>query len=191
VSAADAAGRPGNWSADRWADDDPRRPYLSDGTSTLSYVQFRDQAWTVAASLAGQGIGHGDRLAVQLPNWNEFFLVYAACARLGAVVIPIAPVYRAGEVGFIVANSGVAALITCGEFRGFDHTAMAAEIVAACGHRLTQIVVRADPPSGALTLDSLLSGASGILPGPPSADDPHLILYSSGTESRPKGCLHT
>ena len=176
---------------DRWADDDPRRPYLSDGTSTLSYGQFRDQAWTLAASLAGQGIGRGDRVAVQLPNWNEFFLVYAACARLGAVVIPIAPVYRAGEVGFIVANSGADAVITCGEFRGFDHTAMAAEIVAACVHPVTQIVVRADPPPGALTLDSLLSGASGVLPGPPSADDPHLILYSSGTESRPKGCLHT
>ena len=176
---------------DRWADDDPQRPYLSDGTSTLSYGQFRDQAWTLAASLAGQGIGRGDRVAVQLPNWNEFFLVYAACARLGAVVIPIAPVYRAGEVGFIVADSGAAAVITCGEFRGFDHTAMAAEIVAACGHPVTQIVVGADPPRGALTLDSLLSGASAVLPGPPSADDPHLVLYSSGTESRPKGCLHT
>src|SRR6202050_1163122 len=176
---------------DRWADDDPRRRYLSDGTSTLSYGQFRDQAWALAASLAGQGIGRGDRVAIQLPNWNEFFLVYAACARLGAVVIPIAPVYRAGEVGFSVANSGAAAVITCGAFRGFDHSAMAAEIVAACGHRLTQIVVRADPPPGALALDSLLSGAGGVLPGPPSADDPHLVLYSSGTESRPKGCLHT
>src|SRR6202050_3878476 len=176
---------------DRWADDDPRRRYLSDGTSTLSYGQFRDQAWALAASLAGQGIGRGDRVAIQLPNWNEFFLVYAACARLGAVVIPIAPVYRAGEVGFIVANSGAAAVITCGAFRGFDHSAMAAEIVAACGHPATQIVVRADPPPGALALDSLLSGAGGVLPGPPSADDPHLVLYSSGTESRPKGCLHT
>jgi non-ribosomal peptide synthetase component E (peptide arylation enzyme) len=51
---------------DRWADDDPQRPYQSDGTSTLSYGQFRDQAWTLAASLAGQGIGRGDRVAVQL-----------------------------------------------------------------------------------------------------------------------------
>ena len=34
-------------------------------------------------------------------------------------------------------------------------------------------------------------GPAGDLPGLPSADDPHLILYSSGTEARPKGCLHT
>jgi acyl-CoA synthetase (AMP-forming)/AMP-acid ligase II len=178
---------------DRWADDDPQRPYLSDGTSALSYGQFREQAWNLAAGLARCGIGRGDRVAVQLPNWNEFFLVYAACARLGVVVVPIATVYRAGEVGFIVANSGAVALITCGEFRGFGHAAMAAEIIAAAPHPVTQIVVRADPPDGALPLAGLLGGDQprGVLPGLPSADDPHLILYSSGTESRPKGCLHT
>jgi non-ribosomal peptide synthetase component E (peptide arylation enzyme) len=76
---------------DRWADDDPRRPYLSDGSSTLTYGQFRDQAWDLAASLAGLSLGPGDRVAVQLPNWNEFFLVYAACARLGVIVIPVVP----------------------------------------------------------------------------------------------------
>jgi acyl-CoA synthetase (AMP-forming)/AMP-acid ligase II len=178
---------------DRWADDDPRRPYLSDGSSTLTYGQFRDQAWDLAASLAGLSLGPGDRVAVQLPNWNEFFLVYAACARLGVIVIPVVTVYRAGEVGFIVANSGAAALITCGEFRGFDHAAMAAGIVAAADHPVTQVVVRADPPDGALALTSLLDTghARGPLPERPSADDPHLIVYSSGTESRPKGCLHT
>jgi acyl-CoA synthetase (AMP-forming)/AMP-acid ligase II len=109
------------------------------------------------------------------------------------VVIPIVTVYRAGEVGFIVANSGAVALVTCGEFRGFDHAAMAAGIVAAAPHDVTQIVVRAEPPTGALALTSLIDGNTppGELPRPPSADDPHLILYSSGTESQPKGCLHT
>ena len=56
---------------DRWADDDPQRPYLSDGTSALTYGQFRDQAWTLAASLAALGIAPGDRVAVQLPNWTS------------------------------------------------------------------------------------------------------------------------
>ena len=178
---------------DRWADDDPQRPYLSDGTSTLTYGQFRDRAWTLAAALASLGIGPGDRVAVQLPNWNEFFLVYAACARLGVIIIPIIPIYRAAEVSFIVANSGAVALITCGEFRGFDHAAMAAEIAASADHAVTQIVVRADPPGSARTLTSLLDSgqAHSPLPGRPSADDPHLILYSSGTEAKPKGCLHT
>lgn len=178
---------------ERWADDDPRRPYLSDGTSALTYGQFRDAAWTLAGQLSGLGLTSGDRVAVQLPNWNEFFLVYAACARLGVIMIPITTVYRAAEVKFIVANSGSAALISCGEFRGFDHAAMAAEIAGSADHRVRQIVVRSAPPAGALALADLIAGNQdpGALPGPPSADDPHLILYSSGTESQPKGCLHT
>src|SRR5207244_13040474 len=84
---------------DRWADADPGHPYISDGAGELTYGEFRAQAWNLAAALAERGVKPGDRVAVQLPTWNEFFLIYAACARLGAVMIPIVVVYRAGEVG--------------------------------------------------------------------------------------------
>jgi acyl-CoA synthetase (AMP-forming)/AMP-acid ligase II len=176
---------------DRWADDAPSRPNLSDGVGTLTWGAFREQAWNLAAALAERGVAPGDRVAVQLPNWNEYFVVYAACARLGVVMIPVVTVYRAGEVGFIVENSGAVALVTCGEFRRFDHGAMAAEI--AGDGPLLRIVVRGEVGDGALALGDLVAGGSdrSLLPSMPSADDPHLILYSSGTESRPKGCLHT
>ena len=82
---------------DKWADADPSHPYVSDGTRELSYGEFRDQANRLATAFATLGVRHGDRVAVQLPNWSEYFLVYAACSRLGAVMIPIVVVYRAGE----------------------------------------------------------------------------------------------
>ncbi len=178
---------------DRWADDDPDRPYVSDGTAQLTYGEFRDQAWNLAAALAEHGVEPGDRVAVQLPNWHEYFLIYAACARLGAVMIPVVVIYRADEVGFMVENSGAVALITCGEFRRFDHAAMASEVAASASSLRFRVVVRGEPGDGALSLAELLATDhdSGLLPPLPSADDPHLILYSSGTESRPKGCLHT
>ena len=178
---------------DQWADADPGHPYISDGVGELTYGEFRAQAWNLAAALAERGVKPGDRVAVQLPNWDEFFLIYAACARLGAVMIPIVVVYRAGEVGFIVENSGAVALITCGEFRRFDHAAMAREVAASSSSLLFRVVVRGDPADGALSFAELLGTDcdAGVLPGLPSADDPHLILYTSGTESRPKGCLHT
>jgi acyl-CoA synthetase (AMP-forming)/AMP-acid ligase II len=178
---------------DHWADLDPEHPYLRDGDACLSYGEFRERAWRLAGALAARGVRPGDRVAVQLPNWHEFFLVYAACARLGVITIPVVVIYRGSEVGFIVENSGAVALVTCGEFRGFDHAAMAREVAGSVTHDVLRVVVRGDADAGAVTLSDLLDGddASSTLPGPPSADDPHLILYSSGTESRPKGCLHT
>jgi acyl-CoA synthetase (AMP-forming)/AMP-acid ligase II len=178
---------------DRWADADPAHPYLSDGAGQLTYGEFRAAAWNLAVAFTELGVNQGDRVAVQLPNWNEYFLVYAACARLGAVMIPVVPVYREGEVRFIVENAGAVGLVTCGEFRGFDHAAMASSIASAVPGLGFRVVVRGNATDGAVALDELLTTArdTSRLPEMPSPDDHHLILYSSGTEARPKGCLHT
>jgi len=178
---------------DRWADDDPYHPFLSDGLSQFTYGEFREAAWNLAAALEGLGAKPGERVAVQLPNWNEYFLVYAACARLGVVMIPVVPVYREAEVRFIVENAGAVGLVTCGEFRGFDHASMATNIAGAVPGLGFRIVVRGEAQDGAVALDELLATSrdTGVLPPVPSPDQPHLILYSSGTEARPKGCLHT
>src|SRR5438270_622899 len=79
------------------------------------------------------------------------------------------------------------------EFRRFDHAAMARDVAASSSSLLFGVVVRGEPADGALSFAELVGADcdAGVLPGLPSADDPHLILYTSGTESRPKGCLHT
>jgi acyl-CoA synthetase (AMP-forming)/AMP-acid ligase II len=178
---------------DRWADDDPDHPFLSDGMSRFTYGEFREAAWNLAAALHGLGAKPGERIAVQLPNWNEYFLVYAACARLGVVMIPVVPVYREAEVRFIVESAGAVGLVTCGEFRGFDHASMASSVAEAVPGLGFRIVVRAQARDGAMALDELPVGSPDTsgLPTVASPDEPHLILYSSGTEARPKGCLHT
>ncbi|MDV2477072.1 AMP-binding protein [Rhodococcus zopfii] len=178
---------------DKWADVDPDHPYLSDGTSSYTYGEFRRSAWNLASGLVGLGVQTGDRVVVQLPNWNEFFLVYAALTRIGAITVPVVSVYREHEVRFIVENCRAVGLVTAGEFRGFDHAEMGARIAAAVPDVSFHMTVRAESNCGYIDFSDLVGGVHdvAVLPPAPSADDPHLILYSSGTESRPKGCLHT
>jgi acyl-CoA synthetase (AMP-forming)/AMP-acid ligase II len=180
-----------------WADRQPNKVFVSDGYGALTYRELRDQAWRLAAALAERGVVTGDRVAVQLPNWNEFTVVYAALGRLGAVLVPIIPIYRHDEVAYILEHSETVALVTCSTFRGFDYLAMANDVRGSCRALRTIIGVRAPERAADLAYEDLVGGPGDPVPsgdsfGPvPGADAPHAIVYSSGTEARPKGCLHS
>lgn len=177
---------------DNWADSTPSRPYVSDDHISYTYAGFRAAAWNLAATFAELGVVACDRIIVQLPNWPEYFVVYAACARVGAIIVPIVPVYRHDEVRYIVEQTQAVGIVSCGEFRHFDHSVMAADIARAAPSVAFRITVRAGAESGALSLAHILGSSRKVdgLPAP-GPDDGHLLLFSSGTESRPKGCLHT
>jgi cyclohexanecarboxylate-CoA ligase/acyl-CoA synthetase len=174
------------------ADEHPERVHVSDGYGSLSYGEVRRQSLRLAAALRQLDVCAGDRVAVQVPNWREFVVVYAALARMGAVLVPIMPIYRRDEVRYVLDHSGAVVLVTCGVFRGFDHLAMARELQSACPALRIITRVRDSRPIGIAYEDLVGDGAldeSPSAPGP-TADDPHVIVYSSGTEARPKGCLH-
>ena len=48
------------------------------------------------------GVGHGDVVSVQLPNWWEFVVIALACARVGAVVNPLMPIFREHELSYML-----------------------------------------------------------------------------------------
>jgi len=173
--------------------------FVFDGTTSLTYAEFRERALRFAVGLKNAGIAKGDRVAVQLPNWTEFPVLAAALSRIGAIIVPIMPIYRGDEVAFVLERSGAVAAVTADEFRGFGHLAMFKELAAKAPALRSIYVAR---PQGDLSgdgvhaLDSLL--AQGDLEaleteaGPDSSpDDGFLIVYTSGTTSRPKGCFHT
>ncbi|MGH9271602.1 MAG: AMP-binding protein, partial [Ilumatobacteraceae bacterium] len=175
----------------------PDTEFVSDATTSLTFAQLRDRAWRTAAGLARSGIGPGDRVVVQLPNWSDFVVVVAALARLGAIVVPVMPIYRHDEVRYVLQHSGARAAVTCEEFGGFSFASMYADIRGDCPALEAVYLARADRPFGdAQPLDSLVVGgdleaiSDELGPGP-SADDGHLIVYTSGTTARPKGCFHT
>lgn len=173
--------------------------YVLDRSSSLTYREFAERALRLAVGLRRLGIERGDRVAAQLPNWTEFALLAAALSRIGAVLVPIMPIYRDDEVAYVLQNSGARAVVTCGEFRGFDHFAMVSRLSADCPDLESLIVVRSDAgtrPDGAQVFEDLLvpgdTEALEAEAGPDSSpDDPFLVVYTSGTTSRPKGCFHT
>ncbi|MDT4937630.1 MAG: hypothetical protein QOG80_1301, partial [Pseudonocardiales bacterium] len=176
----------------------PEKTFVFDSTNGYTYRELRDAATQLAAGLQGIGVGRGDRVAVQLPNWSEFVLCAAALSRLGAVLVPIMPIYRDDDVTYVLKHSGAKVAITCEEFKKFRYLDMFATLRSQMPD-LQLIVVRSTgpvDPDVATAFDDLLSrstpeAASVMLGDPATPDDPMLVVYTSGTTSRPKGCLHT
>ena len=63
-------------------------------------------------------------MAVQLPSWAEFMQISVALTRVGAIMVPIMPIYRSDDVGYVLRDAGVRTAITSGPFRGFDYPSM-------------------------------------------------------------------
>jgi cyclohexanecarboxylate-CoA ligase/acyl-CoA synthetase len=183
---------------DRWTSEAPDRELATDGASRLSYGQARAQAYRLAIELRQVGVEPGDRVLAQLPNWSEFVVVYLAAIRAGAVLVPIMPIYRHDEVGYILERSEAKVAFTAGEFRSFDHLRMFRELRPTSPALEELVVVRGAAGAGELSFEELTQpdradddfdeSKAGRRPG---ADDGHVLIFTSGTESRPKGCFHT
>ncbi|OBF12065.1 cyclohexanecarboxylate-CoA ligase [Mycobacterium sp. ACS4331] len=152
-------------------------------------AELFEESRRVAAGLTAQGIGPGDVVAVQLPNWRECFTTHAGIWLAGAVVLPIVPIYGPAEVAFIVRQSGARALITARRIRDRD----ASEVFAAAAADLAVRVVVGDPLPDAVSFADLADTSSdGFIPV--TGVDPHsrcLLVYTSGTTAEPKGVQHT
>ncbi|MER5655085.1 AMP-binding protein [Streptomyces sp. NPDC002131] len=155
----------------------PDRPVLLQGDRSLTFGALRERSERVAAGLYERGVRPGTVVAWQLPTRIETALLSFALARVGAVQTPVIPFYRDREVGFALRESKAAHFAVPGEWRGFDHTAMA--------HRLgARNVFEA--------YDDLPDGDPAVLPPPPSdGTTVRWIYWTSGTTSDPKGVLHT
>ena len=87
---------------------------------TLTFGQVEARSSRLARVLAQRGLHAGDRLAVQLANRLEFFDLFLACLRLGAIFVPVNVLYREREVGHIVGDAEPAAVRDDGRARGPD-----------------------------------------------------------------------
>jgi non-ribosomal peptide synthetase component E (peptide arylation enzyme) len=174
---------------DRAAVDRPDALCVADPEISYTYQQARDRAYRLAGGLAELGVGRGDMVAVQLPNWADAVVTYYAVARLGAVFVPRMLIYRHHEVRDAIMRTEAKVLIVPDTFRDFDHAAMAMELRKECPS-LEHVIVHGEPPAGAIPFEEACGDE--LYDGPKaSPDDYHLILFTSGTTAQPKGVVHT
>ena len=92
--------------------------------TTLSYRDIDRISRRIGAGLAAHGIGKGDVVAFQLPNWWEFAAIHLACVRIGAVSNPLMPIFRARELEFMLSFAETRAIFVPRRFRGFEYGPM-------------------------------------------------------------------
>ncbi|MEV8535061.1 AMP-binding protein [Streptomyces sp. NPDC051211] len=89
----------------------PERTALAYFDGRLSYAETDALSDSVAGHLAAHGVRPGDRVAVMLQNTPHLVLAVLAAWKAGAVVVPLNPMYKAGEVRHVLADSGATALV--------------------------------------------------------------------------------
>lgn len=143
---------------------------------------FRDVERTarrLAAGLRERGVGPGDVMALQLPNWMEAAAAFWASAFLGAVTVPIVHFYGRKELSHILSTSKPKVFITTEQFgRMTFHPDLCADvpIVGLVGQQSFTDLLAEEPMAGTLSADPA---------------SPALIAFTSGTTRDPKGVVHS
>ena len=163
----------------------PDKPAIHFEGATLSYAAFHARIEATAKALkADCGVGRGDRVAILSLNRPDYLVLLYACARLGAILVPLNWRLAVAEQLFILSDASVKVLVL--------EQAFAAILPPLATELPDTRVVALDftPPAPAQTFEGLLANASGDGSNPHTdLSCPLLIVYTSSTTGRPKGAV--
>ena len=172
----------------------PDREALVDHRHRVTYRELLERVERTAAALQSLGLGAGDVITIQLPNWVEFAYVFFACERIGAIANQIGPDFRSREVEYIVRFSESRAFVCPASFKGFDYVDMVRSLRPQLGGLNAVLVLGRASDGETVSLDELVYGRTPPPPLTPYRMAPDAIMrmaFTSGTTGNPKGVTHS
>ncbi|MEQ8481191.1 MAG: AMP-binding protein [Hoeflea sp.] len=176
--------------SDDWAARDPQRICLEhfnpDGApARLSYADLARRSNAFANALRSLGVTRGDRVALMLPQGFHTAIAHVAVYKLGAIAVPLALLFGVEAIEHRLTASGAKVLITTPD--GRDKIASIAE---APGD-LKAVITTSPDPQGGHDFEALENAHPDRFNAERTrADDPAMMIFTSGTTGAPKGALH-
>ncbi|MCP3024084.1 AMP-binding protein [Cupriavidus basilensis] len=179
--------------------DPPNRQDFTDGTPVrLTWREVADKVARLASVLLDAGLRRDDVIIAQLPTTHEFPLVYLACWQLGIIVSPVPMQYREHELRHIVSHVSARAYLGVRRLGKTCHASVAAVLADEHPTLRDVLLFGDDVPAGMVSLDAALRQPADLARlarhetlHPVDANDVATIIWTSGTESRPKAVPRT
>jgi fatty-acyl-CoA synthase len=171
----------GSWTG-HWAQQKPLAPVITFNERVISWTEFDRGVIARATQLTRRGVRKGDRVACLLLNRPEFYEVFWACQRIGAIFVPLNTRLTAVELRDIMGDAEPALFI------GEQHAGLP---------QLAALLDAIDPALPRILLDTgtIVIDAETVRTAPPpthcTLDDAAAIVYTSGTTGLPKGAVLT
>jgi fatty-acyl-CoA synthase len=159
---------------------------IVDGATVLSFAEFDAVVDRVAAALVHAGFSKGSRLAILSRNCWQFAVLNFATARAGVVLVPLNFMLVPGEIAYLLDASGATGFVVEDSLVPVADAAL----TQSAGQVSARVQIRArtaDPRPGCTDLQDWLDYDGAAPEVDVADDDPIRMMFTSGTESRPKG----